>query len=803
MASDSCDFRSQVWGPSENLSNRIRKLRDDYFNFKERFENGKFTNEVDPYTTGTPWDQVWVPTGFTVAPEIHMFIRSFLIGLLACAKKVDLPTDFWEQPLIIRKSLFLKEVMTKYIDIDILDGELIAGGRFNTALSRCLNKKEAKKHKKMQDKFIENVMAMSDVAIGNCGPTPGHLIPNYPKVLKEGFKELTKYFKELLASCSRNEVDKKNLLIALIHSAETARDWAYRYAAKAEELAANETDPDRKKELLEMARICRRVPWEPAETFWEAVQSLWFTHALLMSAESYPGPGVSFGRIDQYLYPFYKKDIEKQAITRDFAKEILQCFWIKCNYVYDYQARVGSNQGITSAFGQLITLSGLGPNGEDLTNDLTYLMLDVIDEINMLEPKPNVRLHKKTPEKLLDKIVDMISRAQGAPFLLNFDENSIRGLEFQGLPKDKLWDYAPVGCLENTLQGCDRSGTVDVNLNVSKAIEFVLFNGKDLLTGKKWGLKTGNPLRFQTFDEFLDAYKKQIKFLVNYIINLNNLGDKLRANFEPTPYVSMLVDGCAESGRDITQGGALYNFITVEGIGFATAVDSLLAVKKFIYDEKSVSMKELIAAIEKNYEGNEPLRQRLLNKAPKFGCDSDEADEMAALVNDIWTSEVLKYRTPTGKKYRAGYLSWNYWVTYGNLQVATPDGRKHGMFLSNGICPVAGADKNGPTSVIKSVGKVGLHKASNGASHTISFNPAILRDAEHAKKFKDLLRTYVDVGGTALQINMINADMLREAKKHPEDYRNLLVRVTGYNAYFVTLGAVIQDEIISRESHRI
>jgi pyruvate formate-lyase/glycerol dehydratase family glycyl radical enzyme len=711
---------------------------------------------------------------------MYMFGKCFENSILATAKKVVLPEGFWDLPIVLRKAKFFDKVMTEEISIDILDGELIIGGKFNAALSKCLTEEEQKVYKANEAQFLRLLTEMSNLALGNCGPTPGHLIPNYPKILQRGFQGIKIEIEKELKKTNPENTQKTNQLKAMLLCCETARKFALRYSEKAKELAETEKDASRKEELKMLATICAKVPLEPAETFWEALQSLWFTHILVMADESYPGPGLSFGRIDQYLYPFYEKTLKEHRMTRDEMKELLECFWVKCNYVYDYQGRIGSKQGINSGFGQLITLSGMGPKGEDMTNDLTYLMLEVIEEMNLLEPKPNVRLHKKTPEKLLNRVVKMLAKTQGSPFLLNFDEKSIEGLRFQGLPEDLLWDYAPVGCLENTLAGCDRSGTVDLNLNISKAVEFVLFNGKNLETGVQYAPETGDPLTLKTWDQFYDAYKKQIQFSVKKIIDIYNIADLNRATYEPTPYLSLLVDGCIEKGLDITQGGALFNFMTVEGVGFATAVDSLLAIKKLIYEDQKVSLAEIIEAIKVNYEGQEKLRQMLLNRAPKFGNDEDYADSLARDVNDLWTREVTKYETSTHKRYRAGYLSWNYWVVYGALQAATPDGRKKGTYLSNGICPSSGADLKGPTSVIKSVGKVGLETAPNGASHTMTFNPSLLQDDEHLEKFKALLRTYIEVGGTCLQVNCIDAATLRDAQKHPQEYSNLLVRVTGY-----------------------
>ena len=524
---------------------------------------------------------------------------------------------------------------------------------------------------------------------------------------------------------------------------------------------------------------------------------------LVMAAESYPGPGLSPGRVDQYLYPYYQADLASGRLDRQQARELLQCYWIKHNYAYDYQGRIG-NQGINSGFGQLITLGGTNPDGSDASNDLTWLMLDVIEEMNLLEPKPNVRLHEKTPEDLLRRVAGLIAGTQGSPFLLNFDEASMRGLAWQGLPEEQLWDYAPVGCLENTLQGCDRSGTVDVNLNLAKAVELTLNDGLDMSTGQRLGPRTGDPRAFPDFPSFLAAFKGQLKALLEQLIECNNQADALRAGFEPTPYLSVLVDGCAESGRDVTAGGARHNYITVEGVALATAVDSLVAVKHLVYDERRLTMDELLAAIRANFEGHEELRQTLANRAPKFGMDDPEADGLGREVSRFWTEEAFRHVSPaTGRRYRGGYLSWNYWIGYAPLTAATPDGRRRGTFLSNGVCPVNGVDREGPTAAIQSVGHLGLETAPNGASHTLNLSPSLLRDEEHVAKLAALLRAYCRVGGTALQVNVIDPDTLRAAQADPETYRNLLVRVTGYNAYFVTLGREIQDEIIAREAGRV
>lgn len=786
-----------IWSPAETLSSRVQQLRDSFWDFYNR----EYTNEVRSFTTGTKWDQVYAPWNWTGAPEMMMFFEGAKAYLLADATTVELPADFWDQPLIVRRAIFFKRVLEEYLPVQILAGELIVGSHFSTAFSRSLTRREARQFSHLENRFLPEVKRLNGLGVGNCGAIPGHLIPNYPRILRHGWREI-QVEADVIVTDPAAKQEKRDLARSISISAEGVRLFAARYAAEAKRLAAVETDSVRQAELLQIAEISSRVPWEPAETFPEALQSLWYTHMLLLVAESYPGPGVSPGRVDQYLYPYFQADIESGRLSLQQAKEWLHCLWIKHNYVYDFQGWVGTNQGINASFGQLITLGGMDENGKDASNELTYLMLDVIEEMNLLEPKPNVRLHAGTPDRLLNRLVDMIAESQGSPFLLNFDENSMAGLRWQGLPENELWDYAPVGCLENTLQGNDRSGTVDVNLNIAKAVELTLHNGKDVASGKQVGPRTGEARNFTTFPQFFTAFKTQLVSIMDLLIDANNIADMGRARFGPTPYVSALIDGCLESGVDITAGGAQHNFITIEGVALATAIDSIAAIKKLVYDEASLSMDELLLALDANFEGYEALRQTLLNKIPKFGNDDLFVDNLARQISQFWTTEAFKRTTPeTGKRYRGGYLSWNYWIAYAPSTAATPDGRKRGQFLSNGVCPVNGADRLGPTAVIKSVGHLGMETVPNGASHTMSFSPSLIQSQENRRKLAALLRAYNQVGGTCLQVNVISPDTLKAAQLDPETYSNLLVRVTGYNAYFVSLGKEIQDEIINRESH--
>ncbi len=788
----------EIWSASDELSERVKALRKQFYSFHNREE----TNEPYSFTTGTVWDEVYTYHDWANEPALYQFMPSIDQTLKAMAVTVELPEDFWEYSLPHRRAVFFHEVMTHYMPVEILEGELIVGFKFNTALSRSLSESETKQRNKETEEWFENAQRLNNLGVGTASSAPGHVIPNYAKVLEMGLKGLVHEFKEVLESDISDE--HREFVEALILSCKTARDFNVRYAELAENLASKTDDGARREELEEIARICRKVPWKPAETFWEALQSLWTTHMLVMACESYPGAGLSHGRWDQYLYPFYKQSLEENELTKNEAKELLQCYWIKHNYVYDYQGRLGINQGINSSFGQLITLSGLGPNGEDLTNDLTWLALDVIEEMNLLEPKPNVRLHSNTPQDFLIRVSEILANAQGSPFLMNFDENSIEGLVWEGIPREDAWDYGIVGCLENTMQGNDRSGTVDVNLNLAKAIEYALNDGRDIGTGEQVGASTGDPHSFTSYDALLNAVKTQLDALVQLLVEAGNDADTLRAKYQPTPYLSALMDDCAKNGKDVNQGGTKWNFNTIEGMGIATLADSVAAVKKMVYDEQRISMANLLQALEDNYDGHEEIRQLLRSKAPKFGNDDDYADEIARNLSMYWAEKAFEHENPyTGRRYRAGYLSWNYFVPLAPLTGATPDGRRRGEFLSNGVGPVQGMDAEGPTASIRSVGKLGLETVPNGASHTISLSPSMVKTPEHIEKLAALLRAYDEVGGTALQINIIDSETLRDAQKHPDQYSNLLVRVTGYNAYFTQIGRELQEEIISRTEHRL
>ncbi len=735
------------------LSPRIQWLRDYYFKGTERAWN----NEFVAWSTGTAWDVQFNEMTFYIVPETYALMQTLRSSYRQAARTIELDKDFWTWSQVERRAWFVKEVMVRYMPKEILPGDLIAGGRFNIQTSLCLNKEE-------QHAFDRALLGKNgaraamkwfhDHGYGNAGATSGHLIPDHERVLKVGWSGILADLQSRYNTLSdrEKEAGRGAQLKAMMTAATMPRDLAAGYAAVCLDLAAKQTDFQRQQELLEMAEILGRVPWEPSQTFQEALQALWINHMLIMSDENYPGPGVSFGRIDQYLLPYWEYSLAR-GMGREFGKEILKCFWMHCNTVYDAMIRNG-NQGITSGFGQLITLSGMGPNGMDLTNDLTYAILEVVDEMTpILEPKPNVRLHRNSPDALLDKVVDMISVSQGSPFLLNFDERSMAGMMLearkagfsQWINENTVHDYAPVGCLENTMVGNDRSGTVDVNLNLLKAVELALTGGRDMnpflnpMTGREEpvhqdGPDTGRAGDCATWENFWEAYARQTEYIIRKSVDVYERSESLRAKYFPTPYLSCLVKGCAEKGLDVTRAGAEINFATLETVTYATTVDSLLAIKYLVFDRKKCTMDQLARALKDNWQGHEVLQAMARNKAPKYGRDDDEADAMARRVMDLWCKETWKHKTvSTGRQFRPGMLSWNYWAGDGFIMAASADGRPKGQFLSNAICPSNGADMKGPTSNANSVGKVMGGKATDGKWRLgrVSELPAQWREPHH------------------------------------------------------------------------
>ncbi len=789
------DTEEDIWAPSEDLPERIKSQRDFYWQGKDR----PIFLSFDSFTTGKENDWIenmaWPP----MLPEsIRMGSpKALQPALRVMAEDLDLPEDFWEEPLIVRRAMLFRATLNQ-IRVDILPDELIIGGSFAVQISAGFDEEELEDFVPQKDEVTEEGMHLLEIGLTSTGAVQGHTIPDHRKVLNEGFKGIEKEAEEKLEEVSSEE--EGSFYRALIICCKGAKEFSQRYAEEARKLAEEENDEERREELLKIASICDRVPYNPPESFWGAIHSVWFQHMMYMIAESYPGPGTSLGRIDQYLYPYYESDVLEGDMSRDEAKEIAQSWFVKHNYAYDSMPSLGRD-GRHAGDGQLFTVGGCDKDGNDAVNELTHLFIDAFYENNMLEPKMNVRVNSENPDDFLKKLAKLTIESEGSPFITQFDNVVIEALEKEGLTHEEALDYAPIGCLESTINGSE-GGTVDIHFNMVKPLELVFTRGKDYFTEEKLGPDTGDPKDFESFEEFKEAYKAQLEAMIEKTMEVQDEYIRLRGKYLPCPYVSIFMKGCMESGEDVKNGGAYYAPTTFNGVGIATVADSLAAVKK-TFQREDLSVDELVDACLDDWEGQEELQLRMKNKMPKFGNDVDFVDNLGREIIRFWADKVNNEETPVGRKYRAGFLSWNHYIHYGRTTMATPDGREITDWISNGVGPTQGMDVEGPTAAMRSVAKLDHSVMPSSASYTWTINPSTVEGEEGFERFASLIRAFNRLGGSAWQTNCVDADTLRDAQKNPEDYQNLLVRVTGYNAYFVTLGRKLQNEIISRTEHEV
>jgi pyruvate formate-lyase/glycerol dehydratase family glycyl radical enzyme len=621
---------------------------------------------------------------------------------------------------------------------------------------------------------------------------------DYEKVLKRGFNEVKTEIENKLAELNPTSPEycrKLTFYKAELITCDAIVNFARRYAAKARELAEKERDAKRKKELETIATICDKVPAQPAETFWEALQSLWFIQVVIQIESN--GLGVTIGRFDQYMYPYYRKDIDEGRLSQAEAQELLEAFWVKTNE----PIKIWNNEGAKLFAGfpmtQNIVIGGVLPDGGDAINELSYMCLDAEAHVRLHQPAFSVRLYSKTPDDFLLRVCEVIKAGSNKPKLFN-DNAGIAAALRVGATLAEARDYVPVGCVETTIPGKTFGWHFAGMVNLGKCLELALNDGVDPFTERQIGPKTGDPIAFESFAELMRAYKTQVSYVVKQMVTVLNIADTIHAELAPMPFMSLLVSNCIEKGLDITAGGAKYNFTGPEGGGIPTVADSLTAVKKFVFEEKKVTMDELKNALSKNFEGYEELRQMLLDDAPKYGNDEDYVDFIAREVELNYCSEVDKYINPRGGKYTAGVYTVSSNVPLGEVTGATPDGRKAREPFGENISPCQGRDRKGPTAVLKSVTKLDHIMPTAGTLLNMRFNLSAVEGPEKLARFASLIRAYVELGGYHIQFNMVSEKVLRDAQKHPENYRDLLVRVAAYNAFFVEISKELQDDIIAR-----
>jgi len=630
---------------------------------------------------------------------------------------------------------------------------------------------------------------------------PGHTVLDdkiYHKGMDDFEADIRSSLEKLDFENNPEAFKKREELEAMAVAAEALIRYAERHGEKAKELAAAEKDSRRKAELERIADVCFHVPRHAPRDFWEALQSYWFCH-LGVITELNTWDSFNPGRLDQHLYPFFKKGLASGTLTEEGARELLQAFWIKFNN-QPAPPKVGVTAEESGTYTDfcLINLGGVKKDGSDGTNELSFLLLDVVEEMRLLQPSSMVQVSKKTPDSLLRRALRIIKTGFGQPSLFNTDA-IIQEMLRQGKSLEDARSGGASGCVEAGIFGKENYNLTGY-FNLPKILEITLFNGLDPKTGKKIGLETGDPMSFISFDELFEAFRKQVNRFVAIKIKGNNIIERIYAEYLPTPFLSLLIDDCIARGKDYHDGGARYNTSYIQGVGIGTVTDALTSIKYNVFDKKKISLENLCEALRNNFEGQEALRQSLINKTPKYGNDDDYADMVMVSVFEAYHDAVNGKPNTKGGTYRINLLPTTVHIYFGKVTGATADGRKASEPLSEGVSPVQGADRQGPTAVIKSVSKMD-HLRTGGTLLNQKFTPQLLADEEGITKLAHLVRSYFKLDGHHVQFNVVTADILREARKHPERYRDLIVRVAGYSDYFVDLGPDLQDEIIRRTEH--
>ncbi|EFQ23182.1 Formate C-acetyltransferase [Aminomonas paucivorans DSM 12260] len=589
--------------------------------------------------------------------------------------------------------------------------------------------------------------------------------------------------------------ERNEELKAMSISCDAAILFARRHAELAEKMAASETNPVRKAELEKIASVCRWVPAHAPRDFWEALQMYWFVH-LGTITELNGWDAMSPGHLDQHLAPFYEKGVAEGTLDREKAKELLSCFWIKVNNT-PAPPKVGvtaAESGTYNDFTQ-INLGGLKRDGSDGTSEVSYLVLEVLDELQLLQPQVSVQISGRTPERFLKAAGKVIRRGSGYPSVFNADMVIQEQVRVGKTPEDAR-EGGTSGCVETGCFGRE-AYLLHGYLNTPKILELTLHNGVDPLTGKQVGLRTGDLASFRDFEDLYAAFVKQLNHVVDVKIRNDNFLQRMFAAYAPAPFLSVLVEGCIENGRDYYDGGPKYNSDYIQCCGIGTITDSLSVLKKHVFEDRKVALADLVKACDDNWQGHEELRQFVWNKTPFFGNDDDYADSLMQRVYASLFEAIDGKHSPKGPTYHLNMLSTTCHVYFGKKLGATPNGRFALLPESDGTSPSHGADRHGPTAVVKSLGKMDQVK-SGGTLLNQRFLPSVLAGEEGIEKLAQLIRTYFRMGGHHIQFNVVDSATLRDAQKSPDQYRDLLVRVAGYSDYFVDLDQYHQEEIIAR-----
>ncbi|MCK5835270.1 MAG: formate C-acetyltransferase/glycerol dehydratase family glycyl radical enzyme [Lentisphaeria bacterium] len=630
----------------------------------------------------------------------------------------------------------------------------------------------------------------------------GHVLLDYEKILTHGLsgvKDQINKKMDALTGWKAEDLHAKEFYDACLSVCDSVITFATRYSVFAKEMAEKEADPKRKMELLAIAENCANVPNKPATNFYDALQSFWFIQIVTQIYDN--GVSISPGRFDQYMLPYYEKDISSGKLSKAEAQEMLEAMWLKfCEPLKIY----GADDAAFHAgypMGQNLIVSGILPNGTDGTNDLSYRCLEAHSHMVLSQPNFSVRLHSKSPIKFVQRVCRAIRKGNGMPQIVN-DEVYVPSMMHLGVPLNDARDYTLVGCVEispkNTWGRCNGG-----YLNLSKVFELTIFNGRCEISGKQVSPETGDPTTFETFDQFVEAFTKQMNYCMEILVKWDNLIDMVHAENMPIPLHSIMVDDCVESGMDVLKGGARFNWTGPLGVGIANVGDSLYAIKETIYEKKMYTMAQMVDALKNDFKGSEMMRQFLINRVDKYGNDLQGPDSMVKLSTDIFFDSMLGYETYRGGPFTAALLPVAAYVPFGLTTAALPDGRKKYEPLADGISPNYGADLNGPTAAMKSICAIDHVRCGNGVIFNQKLSPASVSTPEGIAKWADMVMAYISLGGGHIQFNIVSAETLRDAMATPEKYKGLVVRVAGYSAFFNELAPEIQESIIARTEHQL
>lgn len=627
---------------------------------------------------------------------------------------------------------------------------------------------------------------------------PGHTVGSV-KIYEKGFLD---YKEDIQASIDALDFqkdpeafDKRNQLRGMKTACDAIIKLGERYAAYARELAGEENDPKRKAELLQIAENCEVVPAHRPETFWQAIQMYWFVH-LGVTSELNPWDSYSPGRLDQHLYPFYLRDTKTGILDDEKALELLECLWIKFNN-QPAPPKVGITLKESSTYTDFanINTGGITPDGKNGVNEVSYLILDCMDEMKLLQPSSNVQISRKTPQKFLKRACEISRKGWGQPAFYN-TEAIIQELLNAGKSLEDARRGGTSGCVETGAFG-NEAYILTGYFNIPKVFELTLHNGVDPMSGKQLGLQLGYATEFETYEALFDAFKKQMKHFIDIKLAGSNVIEKIFAEHMPVPFLSVITNDCISKGKDYNGGGARYNTKYLQGVGIGTITDCLAAVKYHVYDERSFTMEELMAAMKDDFKGHEKIWNLVKNHTPKYGNDDDYADDIMQSVFEYYQREVSGRKNMLGGMYRVNMLPTTCHVYFGDVMMASANGRLAHVPVSEGISPEKGADTNGPTAVIKSCAKMD-HLQTGGTLLNQKFTPGVVAGEEGLDQMANLIRTYFNMDGHHIQFNVIDRETLIEAQKKPEEYKDLIVRVAGYSDHFRNLSKALQDEIINR-----